>query len=192
MLPFSRKFTFCWINIRPCKHHGTVPSLKKILSFKYVRVSSLLKQVKRAHLRFHCKVLPIAAPNRMDPSLSLWKDLGKVKVVPARVKSPFWWRSCTQQLEANHINRLNRQDAQSKQNPWGLTSLAFAQIDPGRPRGPPYLHSVYSGDSFREMRTVLLRLGSHEEGWACMKMKDWAREKRNYRQYRLIIIIIII
>ena len=36
------------------------------------------------------------------------KDLEKVKVVPARVKSPFWWRSGTLQLEANHIDRLNR------------------------------------------------------------------------------------
>ena len=39
--PRSRElmFTFCWINIRPCKHRGTVPSLTKFLSFKYVRVS---------------------------------------------------------------------------------------------------------------------------------------------------------
>ena len=49
-----------------------------------------------------------------------------------------------QQLDANHIDRLNRYDAQSKQNSRGLTSLAFAQLDPGRLRGPPYLHSVYS------------------------------------------------
>ena len=34
-----------------------------------------------------------------------------------------------------------REDTQSKQNSWGLTSLAFAQLDPGRPKGPPYLHS---------------------------------------------------
>ena len=33
--------------------------------------------------------------------------------------------------------------AQSKQNYRGLTSLAFAQLDLGRPRDPPYLHSVY-------------------------------------------------
>ena len=26
----------------------------------------------------------------------------------------------------------------------GLTSLAFAQLDPGRPRDPSYLHSVYT------------------------------------------------
>ena len=25
----------------------------------------------------------------------------------------------------------------------GLTSLAYVQLDPGRPSGPPYLHSVY-------------------------------------------------
>ena len=31
-----------------------------------------------------------------------------------------------------------------KTNSRGLTSLAFAQLDPGRPRDPPYLHSVYS------------------------------------------------
>ena len=47
MLPFSRTFTFCSINNRLCKHHGTAPSLAKILSFKYFRESSLLKQVKR-------------------------------------------------------------------------------------------------------------------------------------------------
>ena len=27
---------------------------------------------------------------------------------------------------------------------WGLTSLASTLLDPGRPSGPPYLHSVYS------------------------------------------------
>ena len=86
--------------------------------------------------------------------LSLWKDLGKVKVVSARVKSPFWWRSGTQQLEVSHIDRLNRQEAQSKQNSWGLPSLAFAQLDPGRPRGPPYLHSVYS-DRFVGMGFIM-------------------------------------
>ena len=32
-----------------------------------------------------------------------------------------------------------------KTNSRGLTSLAFAQLDPGRPRDPPYLHSVYGG-----------------------------------------------
>ena len=69
MLPFSRMFSFCWINNRPCKHLGTAPSLAKIISFKYVREFSHLKQVKRAH--FRCKVLPIAAPNRMNPQLSL-------------------------------------------------------------------------------------------------------------------------
>ena len=99
---------FVLVNNRQCKHHRTVTSLSKILSFKYFRESSLLKQVKRVHLRFRCKVLPMAAPNRMNPLHSLWKDLGKVKVVPARVKSPFWWCSGTQQLEANHIDRLNR------------------------------------------------------------------------------------
>ena len=26
----------------------------------------------------------------------------------------------------------------------GLTSLAFTQLGPGRPSGPPYLHSVYA------------------------------------------------
>ena len=30
-----------------------------------------------------------------------------------------------------------------KTNSRGLTSLAFAQLDPGRPRDPPYLHSLY-------------------------------------------------
>ena len=108
MLQFSRMFTFCLINNRQCKHHRTVPSLTKILSFKYFRESSLLKQVKRVHLRFRCKVLPMAAPNRMNPLHSLRKDLGKVKVVLARVKSHFWWCLGTQQLEANHIDRLNR------------------------------------------------------------------------------------
>ena len=67
MNPFSRTFTFCWINNRPCKHLWTAPSLVKIISFKYFRESSHLKQVKRAH--FRCKVLPIAAPNRMNPQL---------------------------------------------------------------------------------------------------------------------------
>ena len=43
MLPFSRMFTFCWINSRPCKHLGTAPSLVKIFSFKYFRESSHLK-----------------------------------------------------------------------------------------------------------------------------------------------------
>ena len=52
-------------NNRPCKHLGVAPSLAKILSFKYFREFSLLKQGKRAH--FRCKVLPIAAPNRMNP-----------------------------------------------------------------------------------------------------------------------------
>ena len=65
MLPFSRMFTFCWINNRPCKLLGTAPSLIKIISFKYFCESSHLKQVKRAH--FRCKVLPIASPNRMNP-----------------------------------------------------------------------------------------------------------------------------
>ena len=64
MLPFSRMFSFCWINNRQCKYLGTTPSLVKIISFKYFRESSHLKQVKRAH--FRCKVLPIAAPNRMN------------------------------------------------------------------------------------------------------------------------------
>ena len=52
MLPFSTMFTFCWINNRLCKHLGTAPSLVKIISFKYFRESSLLKQVKRAYFRF--------------------------------------------------------------------------------------------------------------------------------------------
>ena len=30
----------------------------------------------------------------------------------------------------------------------GLTSLAFAQLDPGRPKGPPYLHSVQFSFSY--------------------------------------------
>ena len=51
MLPFSRMFTFCWINNRPCKHLGTAPSLVKIISFKYFRECSHLKQVKRAYFR---------------------------------------------------------------------------------------------------------------------------------------------
>ena len=89
MTPFSRMLTFCWINNRPCKHYGTAPSLAKIISLIYFRESSLLKQVKRAHVRFRCKVLPIPAPKRINPQLSLWKDLGKEKVVPARVKSSF-------------------------------------------------------------------------------------------------------
>ena len=45
MLPFSRMFTFCWINNRPCKHLGTAPSLVNIISFKYFRESSHQKQV---------------------------------------------------------------------------------------------------------------------------------------------------
>ena len=52
MLPFSRMFTFCWINNRPCKHLGTAPFLVKIISFKYFPDSSHLKQVKREH--FSC------------------------------------------------------------------------------------------------------------------------------------------
>ena len=31
-----------------------------------------------------------------------------VKAIPARVKSSFWWPSGMQQLDANHIDRLNR------------------------------------------------------------------------------------
>ena len=46
MLPFLRMFNFCWINNRPCKHLGTAPSQVKIISFKYFRESSHLKQVK--------------------------------------------------------------------------------------------------------------------------------------------------
>ena len=84
----------------------------------------------------------------MNPYLSLWKDLGKVKVVPARVKSPFWWQSGKQQLEASHINRLYRKDTQSKQNSWCLTSLTFMQLDPGQPRALSYLHSVYVIDNY--------------------------------------------
>ena len=78
-LRFLRMFTFCWINYRPCKHHGTAPSLAKIPLFKCFRASCILKQVKRAHLHFCCKVLPIAVPNRMSPWLSLWKDLRESK-----------------------------------------------------------------------------------------------------------------
>ena len=154
MLPFSTMFTFCWINNTPCKHHGTAPSLVSNTFVSPLLWRPPLKQVKRAHLPFRRKVLPIAARNGMNPQLSLWKDLGKVKVVSPRVKSPFWWRSGTQQLEASHIDRLNRQEAHSKQNSWGLTSLAFAQLDPGRPRGPPYFHSVYS-DRFVGMGIIM-------------------------------------
>lgn len=31
----------------------------------------------------------------------------------------------------------------------GLTSLAFALVDPGRPSDPPYLHSVYGANFLR-------------------------------------------
>ena len=31
---------------------------------------------------------------------------------------------------------------------WGLTSLASTLLDPGRPSGPPYLHSVYNSNHF--------------------------------------------
>ena len=54
MLPFSRMFTFCWINNRPCKHLGTAPSLVKIISFKYFRESSHLKQVSEHSFAVNC------------------------------------------------------------------------------------------------------------------------------------------
>ena len=38
---------------------------------------------------------------------------------------------------------MDSKDALSKQTR-GLTSLAFAQLDPVLPSGPPYLHSVYT------------------------------------------------
>ena len=69
MLPLSRMFIFCWINNRPCKHLGTAPSFEKISSFKYFRESSRLN---RAHFRCKAKVLPITAPNRMNPSLTFF------------------------------------------------------------------------------------------------------------------------
>ena len=58
MLPFSRMFTFCWINNRPCKHLGTAPSLVKIISFKYFRESSHLKQVSEHSFAVKCFPLP--------------------------------------------------------------------------------------------------------------------------------------
>ena len=54
MLPFSRMFTFGWINNRPCKHLGTAPSLVKIISFKYFRESSHLKQVSEHSFAVKC------------------------------------------------------------------------------------------------------------------------------------------
>ena len=43
MLPFSKTFTFCWINDRPCKNLGTAPSLVKIISFKYFHARILAR-----------------------------------------------------------------------------------------------------------------------------------------------------
>ena len=54
MLPFSKTFTFCWINDRPCKNLGTAPSLVKIISFKYFRESSHLKQVSEHSFAVKC------------------------------------------------------------------------------------------------------------------------------------------
>ena len=50
----SRMSTFCWINNRPCKHLGTAPSLVKIISFKYFRESSHLKQVSEHSFAVKC------------------------------------------------------------------------------------------------------------------------------------------
>ena len=58
MLPFSRMFTFCWINNRPCKHPGTAPYLVKIISFKYFRESSHLKQESEHSFAVKCFPLP--------------------------------------------------------------------------------------------------------------------------------------
>ena len=41
---------------------------------------------------------------------------------------------------------------ESNQNCRGLTSLAFAQLDPGRPRDPPYLDSVYYFTDYEKKR----------------------------------------
>ena len=55
---------------------------------------------------------------------------------------------------------------QSKQNYRGLTSLAFAQLDPGRPRDPPYLHSVYSpSKSITESFNFIKRAGLWTDFW---------------------------
>ena len=63
--------------------------------------------------------------------------------------------------------RNAEKDTQSKQNSWGLTGLALAQLDQGGPRGPPYLHSVYSIELVRFIaryinpwRTVSTKIGS--------------------------------
>ena len=93
MLPFSRMFTFYWIhNYRPCKHHGTAPSLAKIPLFKYFRASSLLSKWSEHTCIFAVKCFPL--PRQIVWVLDfLCENIsGKVKVVPARVKSPFWWR----------------------------------------------------------------------------------------------------
>ena len=67
---------FYWISKRPSKHHGTALSLAKILSFKYFCESYLLKQVKRAHLHFHCKALSITTTNHINlaPSWNFFRQ----------------------------------------------------------------------------------------------------------------------
>ena len=53
-------------------------------------------------------------------------------------------------------------DALSKQTR-GLTSLAFAQVDPGRPSDPPYLHSVYRNNLLDKTGLIVSHLSGKTE-----------------------------
>ena len=96
---------------------------------------------------------------------------------------PYW---STQSL------RNAEKDTQSKQNSWGLTTLAFAQLDQGRPRGPRYLHSVYSIEFVRSIaryinpwRTVSTKIGSSAVYRTCELHKSDVKERKQRHQYNI-------
>ena len=70
-----------------------------------------------------------------------------------------WWRAgnivlCQSTRSHNVTIKTNREKPR-----WGLTSLASTLLVPGRPSGPPYLHSVYyrfCSDSFLSISLLLV------------------------------------
>ena len=84
------------------------------------------------------------------------------------------------------------EDTQSKQNSRGLTTLAFAQLDQGRPRGPRYLHSVYSIEFVRSIaryinpwRTVSTKIGSSAVYRTCELHKSDVKQRKQRHQYNI-------
>ena len=55
-----------------------------------------------------------------------------------------WVRSRMKASWNDHTTTQSQKDAKSNQSIRGLTSLTSTLLVPGRPSGPPYLHSVYS------------------------------------------------